>query len=240
MYKEPRDPLTLKSNRHSKSAAISQAMGIGKSIIKEESKYPELKSTGAIVYQNKHQKLIVYDSDVVRAYLEEISFEDNWDRIADNILISKGFGTKVSKLYPNLGKTPMSVIGSTAYSNMVYSIMNYFEQIKNKEKDVIVFKNLNTWNDTKKMFVDLIVTERDVFRAIRILKIPFEQYSWKTPADDVGEEILKSKGFGDNRISPLTALAGNADKHLYVHVLFAIGDYMTKMKKEGIVVPSNR
>lgn len=132
VYHEKKDPLSGKAERHSKSEALSNILGLGRSIIIDES--PErvnMVGAGKIIYQNNAKNLTVYDSDVVKAYnklenIDETSRNVKWDEFADDVLISLGFGNK------NI--PPFSVVGSKSYSDLTYAMMNFFESERAKNR----------------------------------------------------------------------------------------------------------
>jgi len=135
-YKEPEDLLLGKAKRHSRSASISQVLGLGKSIIIDESPSRiNMVGTGKIVYQNNDINLTVHDIDVIKVYnklenIDETTRNIEWDKVGDDVLISLGFGDK------NI--TPLSKIGAKSYSDFIYSIMNFFESERAKNRGEIV------------------------------------------------------------------------------------------------------
>jgi len=106
VYTEPKDVLTDKSPRHSKSAAISSVLGLSKAIIEEEvAEVPKSPSKPRVVMKKSdwqplfvHNNKVAFDPrDIYRGKITFFSSKEEFDATPDMLLYAWG-----SKKYKKL------------------------------------------------------------------------------------------------------------------------------------------
>jgi len=225
-YEEPADPLLGKGIRHSKTASIMGVMGISKAIIAEPIEEPE-EPEDIIVYKNDGLNLTITENDVLKAIKKlEIPIEKYGESaeahdVADTILETKGFIISTKGIIK---------IGITEYGAIRETIAFFMKGLKSKSpiKSTVSGRDRIIYQSTK---LNLVIDELDILESFDKLNAMTPKPNWAKTESSVNivNDVLISKGFGDNNISPMTMLGMDE----YTNVTNKVIDYITDSLNDG-------
>jgi len=124
-YKEPQDPLTGKSTRHSKTASIVSAMGLGKSVIIEQKQK---------VYHGTDTYFTLFDKDFLGEAHGTAPINMMGFSFTDDIDVARSFGKRVIEAEVKIEKPYIIDAKGKDYSEFKHILNNTLEKVFSNEK----------------------------------------------------------------------------------------------------------